>query len=349
MAAFTGPHGLTLITLLLAGATTLFLSGRAYAALFAPITIAVAIWVATAYLQNQPAQSTDNRPLLRLIQPNASQEQKWDPEYMPVFYNRQLSLTAEESDRHLDLVIWPEVAVPFLLSDPSAPLWEISGAADDAPVIIGAQRLDGSRAFNSMALLGPGGEIKQLYDKHHLVPFGEYLPGGAVMDQLGLRALTAQYGTGYSPGPGPKLLDLGPLGKVLPLICYEAIFPHEIRRVSGRPDWMLMITNDAWFGRSAGPLQHLAQARARAVEMALPMVRVANTGVSAVIDARGRIVQSMPLGVSGRLDVALPPPLPASLYWKFGDMPTFAALVFFGLLLLRLKSVKPIDQPHHQG
>ncbi len=338
LAAFTGPHGLTLLTLLLTAALVLFLAQGKTTAVMASITVAVAGWFGGTFLLNQPlVTGSSPRPLIRLIQPNAIQEQKWDPEFMPVFYNRQLTLTAKPPERPLDLIIWPEVAVPFLLNDEFAPFWEISGAADDVPVILGAQRLEGPRAYNSLAVLGPGGKIEQQYDKHHLVPFGEYLPGGALLERIGLKALAAQYGNGYSPGPGPRLLDMGKLGKVIPLICYEAIFPHEIRRVSERPDWMLMITNDAWFGKSAGPLQHLAQARARSVEMALPMVRVANTGVSAVIDARGRIVKSMPLGVSGSLDVDLPTPLPASLYWKFGDLPTLIALSVLGLLSFRRK------------
>jgi apolipoprotein N-acyltransferase len=332
LAAFVGPHGLTLATMLL-------VSGAVFASLLRkPVwLVAVAVVLGAAfgvgtYLQNKPVTQPDGRrPVVRLIQPNAPQDQKWDPEMMPVFYQRQLALTREKTPVAPDLVIWPEAAVGFLLSDANAPLWEISQAAGGATVVLGALRLDGLRAYNSLAVLGDGGKIRQIYDKYHLVPFGEYVPGGWVLNRLGLKAMTAKYGFGFSAGPGPRVLDLGPLGKVQPLICYEAIFPHEIRSVDTRPDWMMMLTNDAWFGANAGPRQHFAQARARAIEMALPMVRVANTGISAVIDARGRVLKSLPLGVSGRIDAELPAPLPASPYWRFGDTPVFLLLIVLGL------------------
>src|SRR5690606_25340139 len=154
------------------------------------------------------------------------------------------------------------------------------------------------------------------YDKHHLVPFGEYLPFAPVLSRLGISALAALAEGGYSTGPGPSVLDLGALGRVLPLICYEAIFPQDIHAAPERADWMLQATSDAWFGTCQGPYQHLAQARLRSVETGLPMVRVANTGVSAVIDARGGIVASLPLGLRGHLDAPLPAPLPPTPYAK---------------------------------
>jgi apolipoprotein N-acyltransferase len=133
------------------------------------------------------------------------------------------------------------------------------------------------------------------------------------------------------------LLDLGALGTVLPLICYEAIFPQDVNAAPARPDWMLQVTNDAWFGRLAGPFQHLAQARMRAIEQGLPMVRVANTGVSAMIDARGRVTGSLALDTAGRLDRPLPPALPRTIYSRTGDVPVFAALIAAALLLLGVR------------
>lgn len=341
LASLVGPHGLTLLTVLVASGLTVSVVSRRYPHTLFWVILGGLVWAAAVYMLNLPEDDTGKPgPIVRLIQPNASQKDKWDPAMMPVFFDRQLDLTSQPADRLPDLVIWPEVAVPFLLNDPAAPLWKISQAASGQPVVIGAQRLEGGRAFNSLALIGPGGVIEQQYDKHHLVPFGEYLPGAALLGRFGLKTLTAQFGNGFSAGPGPQVLDFGALGQVLPLICYEAIFPQELRRVATRPDWMLMVTNDAWFGRSAGPLQHLAQARARAIEMALPMVRAANTGVSAVIDARGRIVASMPLGVSGYLDVIVPRALPATLYWRLGDLPVGVALIV--LLAMGLASKRRI-------
>ena len=158
------------------------------------------------------------------------------------------------------------------------------------------------------------------------------------MSQIGLRAMTAQEGFGYSSGPGPRVLDLGPLGRVLPLICYEAIFPQDLR-TSERPGWLLQVTNDAWFGTFSGPYQHFAQARLRAVETGLPMVRVANTGVSGVIDARGGVVAQLPLGTRGHLDLPLPGALPPTFYARTGDLPwaLLLAATLAGLALSRRK------------
>ncbi|MEE9387417.1 MAG: apolipoprotein N-acyltransferase [Paracoccaceae bacterium] len=335
IASVLGPHGMTLATVMLASLLVMSLKRSAYGQFVVGVFILLMAWAGGAVMLGQDASQADYQgPLVRLIQPNASQEQKWDPEMMPIFYNRQLMLTAQESETPIELVIWPEVAVPYLLSDPNSPLWEISGAANDVPVIIGAQRFVDGQAFNSLALLGPKGAVLQVYDKQHLVPFGEYLPGDALLNRLGLRALAAQFGTGYSAGSGPNILNVAGLGNFLPLICYEAIFPHELRQVDQRPDWMLMITNDAWFGNFVGPFQHLAQARARAIETGLPMVRAANTGVSAVIDARGRVTGSLPLGVAGHLDVRLPETLKATLYWRLGDK--LALIMLFVLALITI-------------
>ena len=338
MAAYLGPHGLTFGTLLLCSTFVASLASRRFGAALAGVAglgaaVLFGVWVLTP----PPVDAGSKAPIVRLIQPNAEQNLKWDPEMIPVFYERQLDLTRQPATPAPDLIIWPEVAVSFLLDDPFAPLAEITAAAGELPVILGAQRFDGVRAFNSLAVLGPGGEIAQVYDKQHLVPFGEYLPAAGLLRRLGLRALAAQFGLGYSAGSGPRTLDLGDLGVVLPLICYEAIFPHELRRVGLRPDWMLQITNDAWFGAFSGPQQHFAQARARTIEFGLPMVRVANTGISAVIDARGRVKDMLPMGVAGRIDVALPGPLPETLYWKTGDIPAAVLLLLVVLIVLRFR------------
>lgn len=334
-----GPHGVTVATLLFSCCVVLFWNSAMRPAGLAGLAmIGAASWGGANWIASQPVPTdgAQKRPVVRLIQPNAPQHQKWDPEMMPLFYARQIELTSEVADPPPDLVVWPEVAVPFLQNDLSAPFWEIAGAANGAMVILGAQRLEGNRAFNSVAVLGEGGEITARYDKHHLVPFGEYLPFAAFFNTLGLRALTAQYGYGYSPGPGPEVLDLGEIGLALPLICYETIFPHELRRTVQRPDWLLLVTNDAWFGELSGPHQHLAQARARSVELGLPMVRVANTGISAIIDARGHILASIPLGVSGRIDAEIPAPLPPTVYATLGDMPVLVLFMLgLGVLVWR--------------
>ena len=167
------------------------------------------------------------------------------------------------------------------------------------------------------------------------MPFGEYIPfGDTLFDWMNISAFASKTGNGYTAGPGPQLLDLGPkLGHVLPLICYEAVFPQDLRGTA-RPDWLLQVTNDAWFGRLTGPFQHAAQARLRAIEQGLPLVRVANTGVTAVYDARGRETASLPFEVAAYLDAALPGPLPATPYARLGEGPLLVLLACLALALI---------------
>ena len=145
------------------------------------------------------------------------------------------------------------------------------------------------------------GSILSVYDKVHLVPFGEYLPFQTLLERLGLMQLTKVRG-GFIPGDRRRAMGV-PRRRFLPLICYEIIFPGEaVRRGGERPGWLLNLTNDGWFGSSSGPYQHFQQARVRAIEEGLPLVRAANTGISAVVDPLGRIVRSLPLGAEGVLD-----------------------------------------------
>jgi apolipoprotein N-acyltransferase len=211
----------------------------------------------------------------------------------------------------------------------------IVGASGGRPVALGIQREEAGRFFNSLRVLEGEGDETARYDKAHLVPFGEYIPfGDLAYDWFGLRAFAAQAGNTYSPGPGPQVLNLGRFGRVLPLICYEAIFPRDVNAAPQRADWMLQITNDAWFGIWTGPFQHFAQARLRAVEQGLPLVRVANTGVTAVVDARGRVVDQLPFGTQGALDARIPGALPPTPYARWGDAPV--ALLLAGLALMAM-------------
>ncbi len=266
-------------------------------------------------------------PVVRLIQPNAAQHEKWAEDKIQFFFDRQIEYTG--AGARPDLVVWPETSVPVILNRAEGTLAYIAEAARGVPVVVGVQRFEGPRLFNSLALLTPEGRVDALYDKHHLVPFGEYIPFGDLLKRFGLRGLAAQDGNGYSSGPGARTISLGDLGIALPLICYEGVFPHDVAAAPERADFMLLITNDAWFGRLSGPYQHLAQARLRSAEQGLPMIRVANTGVSAMIDARGQITASLPLGQAGWLDAPLPPPRAPTVYALSGDAPvlTLMALV----------------------
>ena len=259
--------------------------------------------------------------IVRLIQPNAVQHQKWDPEYIPIYFQRQLELTAETAGPRPDLIIWPESAIAPV-HEQAGPWYEaISAAGGDAQVALGIRRYDQGRSYNALVRLDRDGLATGIYDKHHLVPFGEYIPLGHIAKRFGIRGLAAEDGDGYSAGPGPELMDFGPLGRALPLICYEAVFPQDVNGAPGRADFLLQVTNDAWFGPRVGPYQHLAQARMRAVEQGLPMLRAANTGVSAIIGPDGAIVDSLGLGLSGYVEAALPAPLPPTLYARSGDLP----------------------------
>lgn len=319
LAAIGGALSLTAATVLLAALLWQALTGRR------PALAATALALAVLLLAPVPqGPRAPEGPIIRLVQPNAAQHEKWDPAMIPVFFNRQLDYT--RAPPRPALTVWPETAIPGLLDQAEDLLTLISDAAGGTPVILGAQRREGLRLYNSLALLGEGGALRYIYDKHHLVPFGEYIPLGQIAKRFGLRGLAAEDGDGYSAGPGPELIDLGALGRALPLICYEGVFPRNISRAPGRADLLLLITNDAWFGQLSGPYQHLAQARLRSVEQGLPMIRVANTGVSAMIDARGAIVASLPLGQAGYLDVPLPPPLPPTPYARTGDLPLLLLL-----------------------
>jgi len=214
-------------------------------------------------------------------------------------------------------------------------------------VILGANRGQGTRVFNALALLDSAGLPVQVYDKHHIVPFGEYIPLGGLLSRFGIRGMAATEGDGFSRGPGPQLLDLGPLGRALPLICYEAVFAHDVGGTEDRPDLLIQITNDAWFGKNSGPQQHFAQARMRAIEQGLPMLRTANTGISAVIDPWGRVLHSLPLGVMGIIDAPLPLPRDPTIYSVTGDKPLFLFLTML-LCVLTIRALryrKNIDGP----
>jgi apolipoprotein N-acyltransferase len=330
-AAFIGAGGLTALTLLFAALPAAF--GWRTAAL--SILIIFGLYRYGDDLQS-PQYPLDSA-IVRLVQPNAEQHLKWDPDRANVYFNRLRSLSATVTDQRPDLVVWPETSVPYLLNDDSGLVQAIARSGNGAQIAVGIQRVIGSRGYNSLAMILPDGSIGPVYDKHHLVPFGEYIPFGDIAYRLfGVSAFASQQGAGYSAGPGAAVLDLGPkLGHALPLICYEAVFPQDLRAAPQRADWIMQITNDAWFGKLTGPWQHLAQARLRAIEQGLPLLRAANTGISAVIDARGRVVAAIPLGVADFVDAPLPPPLPPTVYAQTGDLPLVLLLLGLcaGLLL----------------
>lgn len=340
IAAIAGAHGLSVLLLL--GSFGLWALWRRDGAVGGVIVLALAgCWMWGQGRLSEPAPQ-ENRPVLRLIQPNAPQHQKWDPAFYPIFFQRQVAFTSRPAPRRPDLILWPETAVPVLLEDGLRVFQTITEAAAGSPVVLGLQRYEGLNLYNSAVLLDPVGQVAQVYDKHHLVPFGEYIPLGSLLSGWGLHGLAASDGNGFAAGPGPVLMELGALGRALPLICYEAVFPADATAPGVRPDFLMQLTNDAWFGTFSGPYQHLAQARLRAIEQGLPMVRVANTGVSAMIDAKGRITAQIGLGRAGWVDAALPLPAPPTVYVRLTDwgVGTVLLLVVLSAALINHRKVR---------
>ena len=276
---------------------------------------------------------------LRIVQPVIPQDERWEVAKPDTIVGRYITLSKNGAPALTGVtdLIWPESAFPFLLTDhPEA----LSAIADLLPkgttLITGAARGErvigeegGTLIYNSIYVIDDTGEIRAAYDKVHLVPFGEYLPFGGLLRQLGLRQLIALPG-GFSPGESRRTLTTPDGSTFAPLICYEAIFPGDVVAPGARPGWMLNVTNDAWYDGTPGPYQHLAEARLRAVEEGLPLVRAANSGVSAVIDGHGRVLAALPVDQIGVLDAGLPAPLPATPYARLGDWP------FWGLMMVML-------------
>lgn len=267
---------------------------------------------------------------LRLMQPNLPQDAKFRPENGQEILRRYLALSDRATGPGLTGVadvthlIWPESAFPYVLSREPQALLAISRALQGKILITGAARVEGDaggkrgKIFNSIEVL-KGDRILAFYDKMHLVPFGEYLPLEGLLRPLGVSHLVP--GT-WDQGQGPRALSAPGLPPMAPLICYEAVFSGEAapRNKDGkRPQLLLNVTNDGWFGRTTGPYQHFAQARLRAIEEGLPLLRVANTGISAIVDPYGRILAALPLGEEGVIDGRLPKPAPDTFFSRRGS------------------------------
>ncbi len=329
VASLVGPYGLSLLTLVLT-ALPFALPHRQLAGSGALILLASL--VATGWVGLSGTEAF--RGTVRLVQPNVPQSEKWDPEKAYGFVERQIEYTAAPKSG-VDFVVWPETAIPYRLDDASPLFPRIASASEGVPVAFGITRIEDGLFHNSLVTIDGTGQPDEIYDKVRLVPFGEYIPLGQLARLIGLQSFAARDGFGFSAGQAVRLIDT-PLGRALPLICYEAIFPQHPRGLVQRPDYLLQITNDAWFGTFSGPYQHLQQAQFRAIEQGLPLVRVANTGISAVIDPKGRIVQSLPLGVAGFIDVAMPRAVSPTLYSRTGDWPIgVIVLVTLSALTLR--------------
>ena len=352
-AAVFGIYGLTFIAVLIFGLPAVIWTEaggrlrRSAAIAVAIVPLLVAFTAGHIRLARAEA-STVPGVNLRIVQPSVLQRDKWRPEHQLRIFNEHLDLSRRDASGKLDdlagvtHLIWPEAAMPFLPLDTPEALKAIGDLLPENTVLItGALRAerappDAPRPrmfFNSLLVLGAGGRLINLYDKIQLVPFGEFLPLRTVLESIGLRQLTHFIG-GFHGGSSPRpLLAVPGLPPVLPLICYEAIFPSTLVPLSERPGIIVNLTNDGWFGNTTGPRQHLHQSRVRAVEQGVPLVRVANNGISAVFDPYGRSVGRMDLNVRGVLDVALPAALHSPLYGRIGDLAFFTIWLLGAVIL----------------
>lgn len=283
---------------------------------------------------------------LRIVQSDIPQREKWARQFQERNLRQFLDLSRQNRPDWITHTVWPETAATFFVAnDPNIRQILAAAAPPDGLLITGAPRrlhATGTLA-NAMIAIDSTGRVVGTYDKFHLVPFGEYVP---LANILPLEKITSGK-SGFTPGPGPRTLSLPGLPKVSPLICYEVIFPGAVTDSSNRPTWMLNLTNDAWYGVSAGPHQHLAQTRVRAVEEGLPLVRAAYTGISAIVDPYGRILQRRGLNDPGVIDTRLPKPLAApTLYAFWGDFFTIAIMLLLCVILLL--SLRNNIQPKEQ-
>jgi apolipoprotein N-acyltransferase len=288
---------------------------------------------------------------LRLMQPNLQQDAKFNYSAKAEVMKKYLTLSDRASGpqstgvRDATILIWPESAFPFFLTREADAMAQIADLLPKGTVLItGSVRAPDlppgtriTRAYNSIYVIDHDGGVLAVYDKLHLVPFGEFLPYQDLMEKLGFEQLTRIQG-GFIPGTVRHALEVPSAPRALPLICYEAIFPGDVAGRDERPGWIVNLTNDGWFGISTGPYQHMEQARMRAIELGLPLVRSANTGISAVVDPVGRTIASLGLGIEGVLDASLPAAIPPTVYARVGDIPA-AILIALAIILAVRKRV----------
>ncbi|HMK89372.1 MAG TPA: apolipoprotein N-acyltransferase [Methylocystis sp.] len=322
-AALVGANGLDLCAVVIFAAPATFVdrhSLRSPALVFASaLLVAMTVYGAARLARGETTFVAGVR--LRLMQPNLLQDQQFRPENGQEILRRYLALSDQATGpTHTGVadathLIWPESAFPFVLSREPQALAAISGALQGKTLLTGGARAEEDRGrskiYNAI-LVVQGDRIVASYDKKHLVPFGEYLPLDWLLRPLGARHLVPQ---AWEVGDRPRTLGAPGLPLATPLVCYEAIFSGDVVEPgASRPQWLLNVTNDGWFGKTSGPYQHFAQARLRAIEEGLPLVRAANSGVSAVVDPYGRVIEQLPVGVAGVIDQGLPNPASETLF-----------------------------------
>jgi apolipoprotein N-acyltransferase len=355
-AAIIGLWGLTFIALVVFASPATLTDDRADTRWHSlPLLLALVFLVALTLfgwwrLSRIPTSFVDG-VTLRIMQPNLQQDDKFNYSAKDTVMTRYINLSRGGGNEPLDGVthlIWPESAFPFYLTTEPEALARIAALLPEKTLLItGADRVGeppagatNTDARTSIYVIDHAGAVRALYDKVHLVPFGEFLPFENLLHRMGLIALT-KVTAGLRPGERRQVMPVPGVPSALPLLCYEVIFPDEMGTGNARAGWLLNLTNDGWFGMSSGPYQHFAQARLRAIEQGLPLVRAANTGISAVVDPAGRVLASLPLGAEGILDAALPRSIAPTIYARYGDAPAAAlfalalAIVLYGRMRVR--------------
>ena len=343
-ASLIGLWGLTFLAVAIFASPAVLIDGtsRGRKPWVAPALALVLLLAMTIFgairLSRQPTVMLAN-PKLRIMQPNLQQDARFNYAAKAEVMKKYLTLSDRASGpqstgvRDVNVLIWPESAFPFFLTREADAMAEIADLLPKGTVLItGSVRAPDvppgtriTRAYNSIYVIDHDGNVLSVYDKLHLVPFGEFLPLQDWMEKIGFEQLTRVQG-GFIPGTRRRSMEVPNAPRMLPLICYEAVFPGDVVEGNDRPGWIVNLTNDGWFGISTGPYQHLQQARLRAIEQGLPLVRAANTGISAVIDPLGRVVARLGLGLEGVLDSGLPAAIPPTPYARVGDIPAVIIL-----------------------
>jgi apolipoprotein N-acyltransferase len=357
-ASLIGLWGLTFLSVAIFASPAVLIDGnsrgrRPWVAPAMALLVLVAMGIFGAVrLSLQPTTTVANVKL-RIMQPNLQQDVRFNYAAKAEVMQKYLTLSDRASGpqstgvHDASILIWPESAFPFFLAREADALAQIDDLLPKGTILItGSVRAPDlppgtriTRAYNSIYTIDHDGSVLSIYDKLHLVPFGEFLPFQDWMEKLGFVQLTKVQG-GFIPGTGRRAMEIPNAPRALPLICYEAIFPDEVAARGDRPGWIINLTNDGWFGISTGPYQHLQQARLRAIEQGLPVVRAANTGISAVIDPMGRIVARLGLGVEGVLDSSLPAAIAPTIYARSGDIPTAMVVAAALILVIRRRVAK---------
>jgi len=357
-ASLIGLWGMTFLTVAIFASPAVLIDGtsrrrKPWIAPAAAVSVLVAMGVFGAIRLSREPTRMLSKVHLRIMQPNLQQDVKFNYSAKAEVMQKYLTLSDRSTGpqstgvRDATVLIWPESAFPFFLTREADAMAQIAALLPKGTVLItGSVRAPDvppgtriTRAYNSVYVIDHDGNVRSVYDKLHLVPFGEYLPFQDLMERLGFEQLTKVQG-GFIPGAVRHSMEIPNAPRALPLICYEAIFPETVASRDDRPGWIVNLTNDGWFGISTGPYQHLQQARLRAIEQGLPLVRAANTGISAVIDPLGRIVARLDLGIEGVLDSALPAANPPTIYARAGDIPAAIIVAIAMIPVIRRRMTK---------